>query len=366
MKLLSVIILGLCSFLISATEPSIPSGLYEYYVGATYIWLKWDDMGTAHTYKLMSYTDPLDKRFVTGISDPEYQLHGLTPNTDYFLAVAAVDASGQVGQYSPVINIRTRHPAPTMLGSATIDEHTLEVMWQGDPEAESFSILYFTPYGPYPPSEGYDHPYNRIRVDNIPAGSTRAYMHNLFAGTLYVISVVQFIDGRQSEISRANLAVTKAYPPTGLHISSASIPDNVVTIEWDSRGIYRQYLFVVEYVENADWSQPQTALLYDTSFTLHASPQFHTFRVKIMPYGYEVAESDYSEMLSFCPACVRVCGVLPDGDYPSCQGCRMYVTCASGSTYDLRECPDGLVWDNNLKRCEWENTPGTCVAVDGC
>ena len=49
---------------------------------------------------------------------------------------------------------------------------------------------------------------------------------------------------------------------------------------------------------------------------------------------------------------------MSDGDYQSCLSCDVYLTCSNGLTYDNRPCPADLVWDDNLKRCEW--TSSTC------
>ncbi|KAI0207937.1 hypothetical protein LSAT2_007383 [Lamellibrachia satsuma] len=59
--------------------------------------------------------------------------------------------------------------------------------------------------------------------------------------------------------------------------------------------------------------------------------------------------------------CVTSCIGLADGDYQSCVRCNVYVTCSNGDTYDNRPCPAGLVWDDNVKRCEW--TSPTCAVV---
>ena len=56
--------------------------------------------------------------------------------------------------------------------------------------------------------------------------------------------------------------------------------------------------------------------------------------------------------------CVSSCEGMEDGDYQSCNGCHVYVTCSNEIMHDNRPCPDGLVWDDNLKRCEWESS--TC------
>ncbi|KAI0225346.1 hypothetical protein LSAT2_023808 [Lamellibrachia satsuma] len=50
--------------------------------------------------------------------------------------------------------------------------------------------------------------------------------------------------------------------------------------------------------------------------------------------------------------CVTSCKDLQPGNYQSCQGCSVYVTCtAGGSFFDNRPCPATLVWDDNAKNC---------------
>jgi hypothetical protein len=67
-------------------------------------------------------------------------------------------------------------------------------------------------------------------------------------------------------------------------------------------------------------------------------------------------------------ASANSCYNRPDGDYQACEGCTFYHTCVAGYlNYAYRECPltnqgginGKLVWDDNLKRCEYRST--TCV-----
>ena len=61
--------------------------------------------------------------------------------------------------------------------------------------------------------------------------------------------------------------------------------------------------------------------------------------------------------------CITSCTGLPNGDYQSCLGCHVYASCSNGVMYDGRPCPAGLVWDDNVKRCEWTST--TCGSEHG-
>ena len=61
--------------------------------------------------------------------------------------------------------------------------------------------------------------------------------------------------------------------------------------------------------------------------------------------------------------CVSSCEGKTNGDYQSCHGCDVYVTCVHGAPVDDRPCPRGLVWDDIEKRCEWESK--TCSNCPG-
>ena len=56
--------------------------------------------------------------------------------------------------------------------------------------------------------------------------------------------------------------------------------------------------------------------------------------------------------------CVSSCTNQPNGDYQSCHGCHMYITCSNGISYDKRPCPASLVWNDDKKWCDW--TSSTC------
>ncbi|KAI0211307.1 hypothetical protein LSAT2_003869 [Lamellibrachia satsuma] len=61
--------------------------------------------------------------------------------------------------------------------------------------------------------------------------------------------------------------------------------------------------------------------------------------------------------------CVADCAGVSSGDYQSCVGCHVYVTCSHGRKFDNRPCPASLVWDDNVKQCRW--TSDTCGVVQG-
>ena len=61
--------------------------------------------------------------------------------------------------------------------------------------------------------------------------------------------------------------------------------------------------------------------------------------------------------------CVSSCDGVPDGDFQSCLGCDVYATCSNELLYDERPCPANLVWDDHVKKCQYESA--TCSENGG-
>ena len=72
-----------------------------------------------------------------------------------------------------------------------------------------------------------------------------------------------------------------------------------------------------------------------------------------------VSEKGMKEATNTGDSCIESCQGLADGNYQSCQGCSVYASCSNEILIDNRPCPGGLVWDDNLKRCE--STSATCT-----
>ena len=61
--------------------------------------------------------------------------------------------------------------------------------------------------------------------------------------------------------------------------------------------------------------------------------------------------------------CITGCTDLPDGDYQSCRGCSIYVSCVGGKIVDNRSCAPSnppLQWDDYLKKCEYNSRTCRC------
>merc|ERR1712038_1511764 len=56
--------------------------------------------------------------------------------------------------------------------------------------------------------------------------------------------------------------------------------------------------------------------------------------------------------------CVSSCKSMKDGDYQSCKRCDGFVKCANERLFEMDCAEGGLVWDDRIKRCEWESS--TC------
>lgn len=56
--------------------------------------------------------------------------------------------------------------------------------------------------------------------------------------------------------------------------------------------------------------------------------------------------------------CIKSCQGKPNGNYQSCKGCDVFVTCNWSSMYPDRPCPRGLKWDDKQKKCDFKSS--TC------
>merc|ERR1711862_1032065 len=58
--------------------------------------------------------------------------------------------------------------------------------------------------------------------------------------------------------------------------------------------------------------------------------------------------------------CVSSCTGHADGNFASCAGCEVYVTCHAGTMYDNRPCGNGLIWNDGAKACDWPANVPNC------
>ena len=58
--------------------------------------------------------------------------------------------------------------------------------------------------------------------------------------------------------------------------------------------------------------------------------------------------------------CLISCAGLPNGVYQSCRACNVFITCVRFTPYTI-QCPLGLVFDDNKKRCD--KTSDTCLCL---
>ena len=56
--------------------------------------------------------------------------------------------------------------------------------------------------------------------------------------------------------------------------------------------------------------------------------------------------------------CVSNCRKIRNGDYQSCDGCDVYVTCSNGLITEDRPCAASLVWNDETRQCA--GTSPTC------
>ena len=70
---------------------------------------------------------------------------------------------------------------------------------------------------------------------------------------------------------------------------------------------------------------------------------------------FEISKNNVNAVSSGCTAS---CADKEDGDYQSCEGCDIYISCVGGQVKDKRLCPPSQFWDDNDKACL--STSSTC------
>jgi len=58
--------------------------------------------------------------------------------------------------------------------------------------------------------------------------------------------------------------------------------------------------------------------------------------------------------------CIVSCAGLPNGVYQSCNSCKGFITCVGFTPYTF-QCPLGLVFDDNKKRCGKRSDTCLCL-----
>ena len=64
------------------------------------------------------------------------------------------------------------------------------------------------------------------------------------------------------------------------------------------------------------------------------------------------------DILDASVSCVESCDAVADGDYMSCLGCDVYLTCTNEIMIDNRTCPLQLIWNDSRKRCDYRRNGG--------
>ena len=76
--------------------------------------------------------------------------------------------------------------------------------------------------------------------------------------------------------------------------------------------------------------------------------------------SYHCCAAGNLECVTTGSRCVHYCFDLPDGDYQSCHGCHVYMSCVAEKPIYDRECASGQYWDDDVKECLGQSTTCTC------
>lgn len=89
----------------------------------------------------------------------------------------------------------------------------------------------------------------------------------------------------------------------------------------------------------------------------YSTPTTVNIHIPTKPGVTVVTNKQNSVFTTGCVKSFSDCKGKKEGDYPNCQGCGYYITCAASGVW-ARPCPRNLKFDDNTKTCEYRSS--TC------
>jgi fibronectin type 3 domain-containing protein len=190
------------------TPPAVPAAP-SLTPGAKSMGVSWTAVATAATYKVYFGTATGVYGTPVTVSGTSTTLTNLLDNTTYFVAISAIDASGNESAKSAEISGKTRDTVPPAVPAAptlTPGAKQITVSWTAVPEAASYKVYFGTATGVYG---------TPVTV----TGATSYTLTNLMDNTTYYVAISS-VDvaanesAKSTEISSKTKDTTPPAPPS--------------------------------------------------------------------------------------------------------------------------------------------------------
>ena len=129
----------LCAPINEITKPAAPTGLTASAITSISASVNWNFMSGVSGYIVYVGTSPETMDIKGTPTNTSFNITGLNPNTEYYIAVSAQNVSGGSVRTSPV-RITTLHKAPTGLTVESIPSSTIRVSWNAESGAASYKL----------------------------------------------------------------------------------------------------------------------------------------------------------------------------------------------------------------------------------
>lgn len=213
-------------------KPGAPAGVRAVF-GNAKVTISWSPVDGADSYALYWSNGPgvksEERNRIGGITGGEYEHTGLTNDTGYYYAVAAVNAGGEGAPSEQTFAIpRPSAPSAPAGISATAGKSKITLAWEAAPEASEYRILRSTAL-----EEG------GTTLANTP--KTVYTDSAVINGQTYYYSVRGINSGGEGEASLVVSATPQGPPPPAPGGVSVSLTDKGVLIKWDAVPGARKY-----------------------------------------------------------------------------------------------------------------------------
>ncbi|XP_025018878.1 collagen alpha-1(XX) chain [Python bivittatus] len=268
---------------ISSTLPlSAPRSLRTSEISHNSIKLAWEPVEGATQYLILSSSTPNGAEDVTKelkVEQPEVWIRGLTPNTEYSLAVYAMygeDASNPASIQETTLAL---HP-PRYLHFSNISHMSVSVNWEPASQAvKSHRVVYSSSRGS-----------NGGEVE-VPGNGSFAVLKPLASLTQYFVRVVSVYDEGDSFPVMGNFTTLKVPPPSQLKVSELSRSE--VQLEWEGSAASDVILYQIRWnVLGEDTEQEISVAGNLASSVLPGLKENTEYKISIWAYYKDGARSD--------------------------------------------------------------------------
>jgi hypothetical protein len=196
-----------------------PAGLTAETITETSITVQWNSVSGATGYRVYARTTTAGVLELKGSPTvTTYTITGLSDNTTYYIAVSAVDSTGESNRSAAITKL-TKPAVPSGLTTGGITSNSITLLWTNS----NNGVITYTVYAGT----------TETNMTQRGTSTTAAYtISGLSAGTRYYIAVSAKNASGESERSISLTTTTKLFAPTG--VTATALNTTTIQISWNA------------------------------------------------------------------------------------------------------------------------------------